>query len=47
MPEEAGVTTILNTAPALALPDALLSLVDILCLNETELAEMSGLDRDA
>ena len=38
----AGVTTILNTAPALPLPDALLSLVDILCLNETELAEMSG-----
>ena len=48
---EAGGTTILNTAPALPLPDALLSLVDILCLNETELAEMSGLtetpeDRD-
>ena len=40
---EAGVTTILNTAPALPLPDALLSLVDILCLNETELAEMAGL----
>ena len=40
---EAGVTTILNTAPALPLPDALLSLVDILCLNETELAEMTGL----
>ena len=47
----AGVTTILNTAPALSLPDALISLVDILCLNETELAEMTGLaetprDRD-
>ena len=40
---EAGVITILNTAPALPLPDALLSLVDILCLNETELAEMAGL----
>lgn len=39
----AGVTTILNTAPALPLHDALLSLVDILCLNETELAEMTGL----
>ena len=39
----AGVTTILNAAPALPLPDALLSLVDILCLNETELAEMAGL----
>ncbi len=40
---EGGVTTILNTAPARPLPDALLSLVDVLCLNETELAEMSGL----
>lgn len=48
---DAGVMTILNTAPALPLPDVLLSLVDILCLNETELAEMAGLtetpeDRD-
>lgn len=48
---EAGVTTILNTAPAAPLPDGLLLLVDILCLNETELAEMAGLaetpkDRD-
>lgn len=40
---DAGVTTILNTAPALTIPDSLISLVDILCLNETELAEMSGL----
>ena len=40
---DAGVTTILNTAPALPIPDSLISLVDILCLNETELAEMSGL----
>ena len=39
----AGVTTILNAAPARPLPDSLLSLVDILCLNETELAEMTGL----
>ena len=39
----AGVTTILNTAPARPLPDALLSLVNVLCLNETELAEMAGL----
>ena len=38
---ESGVTTILNTAPALPLPDSLLSLVDILCLNETELSEMT------
>lgn len=40
---DAGVTTILNTAPALPIPDSLISLVDILCLNETELAVMSGL----
>ena len=39
----AGVTTILNTAPALHLPDSLIALIDILCLNETELAEMTGL----
>ena len=38
---ESGVTTILNTAPALPLPDSILSLVDILCLNETELSEMT------
>ena len=38
---ESGVTTILNTAPALPLPDTLLSLVDILCLNETELSGMT------
>lgn len=38
-----GVTTMLNTAPALPLPDGLLSLVDILCLNETELAEMTDI----
>ena len=38
---EFGVATILNTAPALPLPDTLLSLVDILCLNETELSEMT------
>ena len=39
---ESGVTTILNTAPARPLPNDLISLVDILCLNETELAEMTG-----
>ena len=38
---ESSVTTILNTAPALPLPDSILSLVDILCLNETELSEMT------
>ena len=38
---ESGVTTILNTAPVLPIPDSLLSLVDILCLNETELSEMT------
>ena len=40
---EGGVTTMLNTAPALPLPDGLLSLVDILCLNETELVEMTDI----
>ena len=44
---EASVTTILNTGPALPLPDSLLSLVDILCLNETELSEMTQIPTDS
>ena len=39
----AGATTILNPAPARALNDELLSLVDILILNETELGFLTGL----
>ena len=44
MAKEAGATTVLNTAPARVLPDKLLTLVDYLCLNETELAEMAVLE---
>jgi ribokinase len=38
----AGVTTILNPAPAQALPDDLLALCDYLTPNETEAGELSG-----
>jgi ribokinase len=38
----AGATTILNPAPALAFDHVLLDLVDILVLNETELAFLTG-----
>lgn len=38
----AGVTTVLNAAPALALDDMLLAQTDWLVLNETELAELAG-----
>ncbi len=37
-----GATTILNTAPALPIPDTLFDLSDILILNETELAVYAG-----
>lgn len=39
----AGVTTVLNPAPAAALSDALLTQVDYLIPNETEAAHLSGL----
>jgi ribokinase len=39
----AGVTTILNPAPAAALGDDILSLCDYLTPNETEAAELSGI----
>ena len=39
----AGATTILNPAPARAIGDELLGLVDILILNETELGFLTGL----
>ncbi len=38
----AGVATVLNAAPALALEDTLLAQTDWLVLNETELAELAG-----
>ncbi len=37
-----GAKTILNTAPALEIPDELIALSDILILNETELARYAG-----
>lgn len=37
-----GLTTILNTAPALHLPQDVYPHVDILCANETELETLSG-----
>jgi ribokinase len=39
---EAGVTVILNAAPALVLPGALLALVDYLVVNETEVLEVGA-----
>jgi ribokinase len=42
---EAGCTVLLNPAPALALPDVLWPLLDILVLNETEASLYSGLAR--
>jgi ribokinase len=39
---EAGVTTVLNPAPATSLPDALLALVDVLVPNEAEAASLAG-----
>jgi ribokinase len=39
---KAGARTILNAAPARAMPEQLLPLVDILVVNETELAAASG-----
>jgi ribokinase len=45
---EAGVITVLNAAPAQALPRDVLALVDILIVNETELAQLTGIhDMDA
>lgn len=39
---EAGVTTVLNAAPAQTLPPALLALTDWLVVNETEAAQLCG-----
>ena len=42
MAHDAGRTVILNAAPATTLPDSLLSLVDYLIVNETELFTVAG-----
>ncbi len=39
---EAGVTTILNPAPAASLPDRMFALIDYLTPNETETEELTG-----
>lgn len=41
--QAAGVTTILNPAPAQALPDEIYQYADIICPNETELETLTGL----
>jgi len=43
----AGATTLLNPAPAQALPDELLGLIDVLTPNETELRSIAGVAADA
>lgn len=43
----AGVTTILNTAPAADLSDDMLSLCDYLTPNETEAGQLTGIDVDS
>ncbi|WP_430387552.1 ribokinase [Dyella sp. 20L07] len=40
---DAGVATVLNAAPAHALPRELLDLIDILIVNESELAQLTGI----
>jgi ribokinase len=42
----AGVTVVLNAAPAQALPDELLAATDLLIVNEGELAAISGVSGD-
>lgn len=45
---DANVVTVLNAAPAQALPVELLALVDVLIVNETELVQLTGIhDLDA
>ena len=43
----AGVTTLLNPAPALPLPDALIELTDVLTPNEAELHALAGTATDS
>jgi ribokinase len=42
MAKRAGVTTILNTAPAAPLPDSIFALCDYMTPNETEVEDMTG-----
>ena len=42
MAKHAGVTTILNTAPAAPLPDSIFALCDYMTPNETEVEDMTG-----
>ena len=44
---EAGAITLLNPAPALPLPDALLALTDLLTPNESEVRLLAGMAADA
>jgi ribokinase len=44
---EAGAFTLLNPAPALPLPDALLALTDLLTPNESEVRLLTGMAADA
>lgn len=44
---DSGATTVLNCAPALALGEEILALVDILVVNESEAAFLTGLDPSA
>lgn len=44
--KEEGVTTILNPSPAVDLPQSVYDNVDIICLNEIELEQLSGLKAD-
>jgi len=47
MAREAGAFTLLNPAPALPLPDALLALTDFLTPNESEVRLLAGMAADA
>jgi ribokinase len=47
MAREAGAFTLLNPAPALPLPDALLALTDLLTPNESEVRLLAGMAADA
>ena len=47
MARAAGVTTILNPAPVMTLPDELIALCDVLTPNETEVRVLAGLPADA
>lgn len=44
--KEEGIQTILNPSPAIELPQKIYDYVDILCLNEVELNQLSGCETD-